>query len=118
MEWHQITPGDYFAERFTQQNILREASGPKPYACRNMLLEILQVHGIFLYILLFSNTLQNAQLQKLTTNHKVWHLLLRLKNWKLLLLSCIREELQKKMNYFYIVSGLNDGRTIVQKRYV
>ena len=35
MEWHQIYSGDYSAERISQQNILREASGPIFYACRN-----------------------------------------------------------------------------------
>ena len=35
-EWHHVTPGDYFAGRLSQKNILRKASRPTPYACRNV----------------------------------------------------------------------------------
>lgn len=35
-EWLQMTPGDYSAGRRSQQNILKEASGPTPYAKRNV----------------------------------------------------------------------------------
>ena len=32
----KITPGDYSAGRISQKNVLREASGPTPYACKNV----------------------------------------------------------------------------------
>ena len=35
-EWNQITLGNRSSGRFLQQNILREASGPTSYACRNV----------------------------------------------------------------------------------
>ena len=72
------------------------------------LLMVLQVHGVFLSIALFSNTLQNAQLQKPTANQKIKHLLLLLKKGKLLSLSCMRRDLQRKVIYFYMISGMKD----------
>ena len=72
------------------------------------LLKVLQVHGVFLLIALFSNTLQNAQLQNPTANHKIRRLLLLLKNWKFSLLSCMRGKLQQKVTYLYMISGLKD----------
>jgi len=35
-EWRKITPGDHSAGRRSQQNILREAPGPTPFAKRNV----------------------------------------------------------------------------------
>ena len=74
-EWLQITSGDSLVGRCSQQNILRETSGPTPYTKRNVFLVALQVHGVFLLMTLFSNTLQNVQLLKPTANCKMRHLL-------------------------------------------
>ena len=104
-----VTHGDCSAERISQQNILRKTSRSTSVQEKICLLLALHKHGVFLVITLFSNTYQNANLQKLIANYNIRRLLLPLLSWKLSLLSCTREELHD--NEIYICMGC----AIVQK---
>ena len=70
-EWLQITPGENSAGRRSQQNIFIEVFGPRSYVKRNVFSGNPEMHGVFLLITLFSNTLHNAQLQKPIAYYKI-----------------------------------------------
>ena len=81
-EWHHITFGDYYTRRLSQQNILREAFRPTPYASSKFFAGSPVSAGLLLIDSSILKLITKRTINEATANHKIRRLLLLWKNRK------------------------------------